>query len=86
MLDELTKKAIKQITDQKGWEYIEDIFKEEILEGKKPLNFKTEGKTADIIALEVMAKEKAAKMVISALAKIKRIKNEDKITEAKDWK
>ncbi len=84
-MDELTKKAIKQITEQKGWEYIEALFKEEILEGKKPLNFKTEGKTADIIALEVMAKEKAAKMVDSVLRKIKRVKGEDKI-EKQEWK
>ncbi len=84
-MDELTKKAIKQITDQKGWEYIEALFKEEILEGKKPLNFKTEGKTHDMIAIEAIAREQAAKMVNSVLAKIKRVKGEDKI-EKQEWK
>jgi hypothetical protein len=85
MLDELTKKAIKQITEQKGWEYIEALFKEEILEGKKPLNFKTEGKTHDMIAIEAIAREQAAKMVNSVLAKIKRVNAEDKM-EKQEWK
>jgi hypothetical protein len=66
-------KAIKQIVSLPAWAYIEDVFKEEILEGKKPLNFKTEGKTAEMIALEVMAREMSAKIVDRALKKLKRI-------------
>jgi len=85
MYSETVKKAIKNIVEQEGFKYIEQVFIDEVLEGKKPLNFKTEGKTAEMIAIEAMAREKASKMVMSALLKVKRFKNET-ISEKRDWK
>jgi hypothetical protein len=84
-MNEIQKKAIKNIVEQEGFKYIEQVFLDEILEGKKPINFKTEGKTSEMIAIEVMAREKASKMVTNVLSKLKRIKYEDKV-EKKDWK
>jgi hypothetical protein len=84
-MNEIQKKAIKNIVEQEGFKYIEQVFLDEILEGKKPINFKTEGKTSEMIAIEAMAREKASKMVTNVLSKLKRIKYEDKV-EKKDWK
>lgn len=69
------KKALQQIINLPAWEVVEDIIKEEIVEGKKPLNIKTEGKTAEMIALEVMAKKESAEIIMKALREIKRIGN-----------
>ena len=79
------QKAIQQIVSQTGWQYIEDLFKEEVLEGRKPINFKTEGKTADLIAIEVIAREQAAKIVDKVLKKLKRIASVDELTK-ENWK
>jgi hypothetical protein len=72
----MNKQTIKQIVELPGFQYIEDMFMEELVDGKKPLNFKTEGKTAEMIALEAMAREMASTMVVKVLSKLKRIKNE----------
>lgn len=84
-MNEQIKNQIKQIVSMPAWKYIEDIFKDEVLEGKKPVNFKTEGKTAEMIALEAMAREKAAKIVTKTLNKLNRIKN-DKEYEKQSYK
>jgi len=70
------REQIKQILELPAWEYIEQYFKNEVLEGKKPVNFKTEGKTSEMIAIEVMAREMAAKMVDKTLKKLRNIKSE----------
>jgi hypothetical protein len=67
------KKALQQIISLPAWEVVEEIIKEQIVEGKKPLNIKTEGKTAEMIALEVMAKKESAEIIMKALREIKRI-------------
>lgn len=69
----MNKQAIKSIVETPAWAEIEELFREEVLEGKKPLNIKTEGKTAEMIAMEVMAREQAAKSVDKVLKKIRRI-------------
>jgi len=79
------QKAIQQIVSQTGWQYIEDVFKEEVLEGRKPINFKTEGKTADLIAIEVIAREQAAKIVDKVLKKLKRIASVEELKK-ENWK
>lgn len=71
MIDITKQKAIQSIVSLPAWEYIEDVFKEEILEGRKPINFKTEGKSADSIALEVMAREQSAKIVDKVLKRLR---------------
>ena len=70
------RKQIKSLVDTQAWNYIEEMFRDEILEGRKPINFKTEGKTSDIIAIEVIAREMAAKIVDKTLRKIRAIKAE----------
>jgi len=75
-MTEVQKKAIKSIVTLPAWEYIVDVFKSEVIEGKKPLNFKTEGKTAEMIAMEVMAREMSAKIVDSVIKKLNRMGNE----------
>ena len=72
-MNEVKQKAIKSLVEQPAWKYIEEVFNEEILEGKKPLNFKTEGKSAETIALEVMAREMASKIVFKVLNRFKSI-------------
>lgn len=79
------QKAIQQIVSQTGWQYIEEVFKEEVLEGRKPINFKTEGKTADLIAIEVIAREQAAKIVDRVLKRLKRIASVEELKK-EDWK
>lgn len=76
-MTETSKKAIKQLATQPAWEYVEDLFREEILEGRKPINFKTEGKTSEMIALEVMARELSAKLVDKVLKKIRIIASQE---------
>jgi hypothetical protein len=81
----MNKQAIKSIVETPAWQEIENFFKEEMLEGKKPLNIKTEGKSADMIALEVMAREQAAKSVDNALKKLRRIANNAE-SEKESWR
>lgn len=76
--------AIKQTLDSKGWLLIEEMLKEDFLDGKKPLRFKTDGKSNEQIATEMKAKEYSAKSVKSFLNKLNRIKNED-IKEKKSY-
>jgi len=71
----MKEEAIKNIVNLTGWQYIEEVFYDEILEGKKPINFKTEGKTTEMIAVEAIAREKSAIMVEKVLKKLKRIAN-----------
>jgi hypothetical protein len=73
----MKEKAIKSIVNQTGWQYIEEVFIDEIIEGKKALNFKTEGKTAEMIAIDVIARERASKMILDVLKKLKRIANKE---------
>lgn len=59
----------KEFFQTKEWVEIETILKESIID--KPLNISVSGKTADMIALEVMASSIAAKKIKSAIRKIK---------------
>lgn len=70
-MTELKQKAIQSVVSLPAWEYIEEVFKEEILECNKPINFKTEGKSAEVIALEVMAREQSSKIVDKVLKRLR---------------
>jgi len=85
-MNEVAKKAIRQIVQQNGWAYIEEVIKEELLEGRKPINFKTEGKTPEMIAIEVMAREMTAKIIDKALKRIKAIGGTKDIEYNNDFK
>lgn len=76
-MDISIRKQIKTIVDSSAWVYIEQMFKDEVIDGKKPINFKTEGKTPEIIAIEAIAREKASKIVDSVLRKLRAIKGEN---------
>lgn len=65
----------KQTLDSKGWIEIEQIFLDEFLEGKKPINLKTEGKSNEQIACEARSREYSAKAIKRVLSKLNRIKN-----------
>lgn len=81
MLNENEKIAIKQTISTAGWAMIVDIFKDEILEGKKPINFKVEGKSNEVIAREVSAREMAAKSITNILAKLNRLANGEAVNK-----
>lgn len=81
MLNKNEKIAIKQTISTAGWAMIVDIFKDEILEGKKSINFKVEGKSNEVIAREVSAREMAAKSITNILAKLNRLANEEAVNK-----
>ena len=75
-MTDIQRQQVKELIQSEAWTYVEGYFKEEVLEGRKPINFKTEGKTSSMIAIEVMAREMAAKMVDKTLKKLRNIKSE----------
>lgn len=80
-MDENIKSAIRQTAQTVGWKYIEAIFHDEVVDGKKPTTFNTEGKSNEMIAREVTAREMAAKLVVRALNKIEKIAKEEKVKQ-----
>lgn len=62
------------------WQEFEQAFVDELTNSKNVINIKTEGKTAEMIALEVMARKEAASIAKKALnkAKAKHVKNVEK--------
>lgn len=58
-----------------GWGIIKGMIEDSFLEGKKPVNIKTDGKTADMIAMEVIAKQEAAKAMQSFFRKLAALSN-----------
>jgi hypothetical protein len=81
----MASEAIKHILSQQGWVEIEAILKDEILDSRKLTDFKTDDKTAEQIAREVIARKEAAKIIDKAL---KRIKREGTLVDVKkeSWK
>lgn len=79
MFNQNQKDAIKQTIGTSGWELILGIFNEEILDGKKPINIKTEGMTNEMIAREVTARAISAKTILKVLNKINSIGSDEKI-------
>lgn len=84
-MNDVSRKAIQQIVSQPAWQYVVEFLKDELIDGKKPTTFKTEGKTAEMIALDVMAREKSAKLIENALKRISIIGNQ-KTFEKEDYK
>ena len=78
MYSENIKLAIKQTMQTTGWQYVLDILNEEILEGKKPLNFNTAGKSNEVIARDVVAREMACNTIDKVLKKLNVILKEEK--------
>ncbi len=66
---------IKTIFKHPEWEEIEEMLLEEFSEGKKPINFKTEGKSNEQIASEARGREFSAKAIKRFLNRINRLKN-----------
>jgi hypothetical protein len=65
------EEIIKSLSDNQT-EALIAWLKEEMIEGKKPLNFKTEGKSDSEIASEARAREMAAKMIVNLINRIRR--------------
>lgn len=80
-MDENIKSAIRQTVNSVGWKYIDAVFQDELVDGKKPTTFNTEGKSNEMIAREVTAREMAAKLVVRALNKIDKIAREEKVKQ-----
>ena len=77
--------AIKSVIAHPGWQAIEDLIRQEAIDGKKPMNIATDGKSVEIIALEVMSRKKAAETIDKVLKKINRI-GCNTITEKETWR
>lgn len=79
MFNEQEKLAIKQTMQTVGWKYVLEVFNEEILEGKKPINFNTDGKSNEVIARDVVAREMASKIIDKVFKKLNGIMKEEKV-------
>jgi hypothetical protein len=75
----MNKDNIKSTILSAGWKDIEAIFREEILEGRKAVNYNTNGKDYQTIAVETMAREKAAKTLEKILKRINGYKSDPEI-------
>lgn len=64
--------AISSTISSQGWVYVENMLVQEIVNPRKPAYLKTDGKTAEQIAIEVKAAEMACNAVRNALNKVKR--------------
>ncbi len=64
---------MKHLVQTPGWQIVLATFNETFEDFKKEI--KTDGKRYEDIAIELMAKQEAAKMVKRALDKIKRMAN-----------
>jgi len=71
--------AIKSIAEQPAWKEVKELFKEEVLENRKWLNYNSAGKSNEQIATDVKAMEIASKIVDKVLKKIDRIGSVEKI-------
>jgi len=61
----------QSITKSAEWLEIKDFIKSEIID--KPLDIKTDGLSAERIALEVLASQMATKKVLKVIAKMERL-------------
>ena len=61
----------QSITKSAEWLEIKDFIKSEIID--KPLDIKTDGLSAERIALEVLASQMATKKVLRVIAKMERL-------------
>ena len=63
------------------WQEVKAFFKDEIID--KPLDIKTEGLSAERIALEVLASQLATKKIIKLINKIERLGNKTVIDNSR---
>ena len=61
----------QSIVKTKEWLEIKDFLKSEIID--KPLDIKTDGLSAERIAIEVLASQLATKKILKAVAKMERL-------------
>ena len=61
----------QSITKSAEWLEIKDFLKSEIID--KPLDIKTDGLSAERIAIEVLASQLATKKILKAVAKMERL-------------
>ena len=63
----------QSLTKSAEWQEIKDFIKSEIID--KPLDIKTDGLSAERIAIEVLASQIAIKKVLKVIAKMERLGN-----------
>ena len=63
----------QSLVKSKEWQEIKDFIKSEIID--KPLDIKTDGLSAERIAIEVLASQIATKKVLKVIAKMERLGN-----------
>lgn len=63
----------QSLVKSKEWQEIKDFIKSEIID--KPLEIKTDGLSAERIAIEVLASQIATKKVLKVIAKMERLGN-----------
>ncbi len=61
----------QSIVSSKEWSEIKDFIKSEIID--KPLDIKTDGLSAERIAIEVLASQLATKKILKVIAKMERL-------------
>ena len=74
----------KALIKSKEWQDVKSIFNSELVD--KPLSIKTEGRSIEMIALEVRASQLACEKVLKIIKKAERLGNKESLTEIKSWK
>jgi hypothetical protein len=67
----MTQATISNLIKTQEWQEIKNFFKAEIED--KPLSIKTDGLSAERIALEVLSSQLATKKIMSAIRKFERL-------------
>jgi hypothetical protein len=81
-MNDIQIKAVKAIINTPAWEEVEAIF----LEEAKTREINTEGKTADMIALDYMAQQSAGDKIKKIIAKLNRIGRNNQDIKKENWR
>lgn len=71
----MENELIRQTLASKGWEYIEAMIREKVVDVRLARNINKKKRYEDI-AIDVLAKAKAANKMLDILRRLERIKNE----------
>ena len=74
----------KSLIKSQEWQDVKSIFQAELID--KPLGIKTEGKSIEMIALEVRASQLACEKVLKIVKKVERLGNKEVFNKTESWK
>lgn len=74
----------KSLIKSQEWLDVKSIFNSELID--KPLGIKTEGKSIEMIALEVRASQLACEKVLKIIKKVERLGNKEILNKVESWK